>query len=59
VSRVGKYGAYESRDAQAEGPLSLLTREKVRSLRAQAWRHVRRINPKIARKVWAEHRNRH
>ena len=38
------------------GPLSFLTREQDRALRAKAWRHVRRINPKVARRVWRNRR---
>jgi hypothetical protein len=36
--------------------LSLLTRQQDRDLRAKAWRHVRRINAKVARSVWVKHR---
>lgn len=38
------------------GPLSVLSREQERRFRAMAWRHVRRINPKVARRVWRNHR---
>lgn len=51
----GTHGAYGgSRDE--DGLASILTREDDRRLRAQAWRHVRRINPAIARQVWRAHR---
>lgn len=36
--------------------LGFLSREDERKLRAKAWRHVRRINPAIARSVWVKHR---
>lgn len=36
----------------------ILTREQDRRLRAQAWRHVRRINARIAREVYAKARAR-
>ena len=36
--------------------LGFLNREDERRLRAKAWRHVRRINPKVARAVWRRHR---
>lgn len=36
--------------------LGFLDREEERRLRAKAWRHVRRINPRIAREVWLRHR---
>lgn len=38
--------------------VSILTRKQDRALRARAWRHVRRINAEIARRVWATHRER-
>jgi hypothetical protein len=42
-----------------EGSLiSILTRKQDRALRAKAWRHVRRINSEIARRVWVAHRDR-
>lgn len=42
-----------------EGSLiSILTRQQDRALRARAWRHVRRINSEIARRVWKTHRER-
>lgn len=50
----GKYGAYGGRDGDSLS--SVLTREQDRSLRAKAWRHVRRINPTVARRVWRNHR---
>lgn len=36
--------------------LGFLRREDERRLRAKAWRHVRRINPRIARAIWIRHR---
>ena len=36
--------------------LGFLDRDDERRLRAKAWRHVRRINPKVAREVWSKHR---
>lgn len=48
----GMYGAYGGCD----GLSSVLTREQDRALRAKAWRHVRRINPAVARRVWRNHR---
>jgi hypothetical protein len=56
MGRRGKYGAYDIRQAQIDGPISMLTREQDRALRAKAWRHVRSINAKVARKVWLAHR---
>lgn len=50
----GKYGAYGGRDGDSLS--SVLTREQDRMLRAKAWRHVHRINPAIARRVWKGHR---
>lgn len=45
-------------DGTNEGSLlAILTREDDRRLRAQAWRHVHRINAAIARRVWRNHRN--
>ena len=42
-----------------EGSLmALLSREDDRRLRAQAWRHIRRINPTVTRTVWVKHRRR-
>lgn len=38
--------------------LGLLTREQDRKFRAAAWRHVRRINPVTARRIWIARRNR-
>lgn len=35
---------------------ALLTREQDRALRAKAWRHVHKINPAAARRVWRNHR---
>lgn len=35
------------------GVISILTRKQDRALRAKAWRHVRKINAEIARKVYA------
>jgi len=45
-----------ARDEQSV--LGLLTREQDRKLRAAAWRHVRRINPVVARRIWIARRNR-
>lgn len=36
-------------------PLTFLTREDDRRLRAKAWRHVRRIDPSEARRIWRAH----
>lgn len=41
-----------------ESPFTLLTREQDRALRAKAWRHVHRINPAVARRVWRTARTR-
>lgn len=38
--------------------LGLLTREQDRKLRAAAWRHVRRLNPITARRIWIARRKR-
>lgn len=43
---------------ERESALTLLSREDERRLRAQAWRHIRRINAKVAREIWARHRYR-
>lgn len=43
-------------ETQEDSVLGLLTREQCRELRACAWRHVRRINPAAARKVWSMRR---
>jgi len=37
---------------------TLLTRAQDRRLRAMAWKHLRRINPKIARQLWRKVRAR-
>lgn len=44
--------AYPNSRYGAEGCLSLLTREQDRRLRAAAWRHVRRIHARVARRIW-------
>lgn len=49
--------AYFTSD-EAESPLSILNPVHARKLRAKAWRHVRRINPTIARRIWLAHRRR-
>lgn len=54
LRRYGKYGAYNGDDSDSLA--SMLTREQDRALRAKAWRHVRRINPMVARRVWRAHR---
>lgn len=36
-------------------PMTLLTREDERRLRAEAWRYVRRINSAAARRIWRAH----
>lgn len=38
---------------------AFITPEHARKLKADAWRHVRRINPTIARRVWRAARHRH
>lgn len=52
LRRGGAYGAYATA-VEDNSMLSLLTREQERRLRAQAWRHVRRINPKAAENIWS------
>ena len=46
--------AYFTREEQYS-PMTLLSREDDRRLRAKAWRHVRRINPSEARRIWRDH----
>lgn len=36
-------------------PMTILSREDDRRLRAKAWRHVHRINPAVARQIWRAH----
>lgn len=43
----------ESHDREEERISDLLTAEQSRHFRVLAWRHVRRINSKIAREVWS------
>lgn len=43
----------EAKSDAAGGLTDFLSREGSRALRAKAWRHVRRINPVIARKIWS------
>jgi len=37
---------------------TLLTRAQDRRLRALAWRHIHRINPAVARRLWRKVRTR-
>src|SRR6185312_11287788 len=49
----------EAKEDCTGGLLECLTPEQARRLRAKAWRHVRRINPKVAREVWRMSLNRY
>ena len=49
----------EAKEDCTGGLLECLTPEQARRLRAKAWRHVRRINSKVAREVWHMSLNRY
>lgn len=45
-----------AKEREQSSALSCLNREQERRFRAMAWRHIRRINPRIARQIWMRHR---